>query len=130
MTAKQLLIPRVKVMLDYPQEVTNPLFKGDIFKKGAKGEGRYYYSTQYRYITPENVDKYPHLFKKLEWWEDRKIEDMPEYVKMIYTKKIHQVNKWTSATQFILASNHIYSIHLILPATKEEYEQYQLTITK
>lgn len=26
-------------------------------------------------------DQFPHLFKRLEWWEERKPEEMPEYAK-------------------------------------------------
>jgi hypothetical protein len=28
-----------------------------------------------------NISKFPHLFKKLEWWEKRKESEMPKYVK-------------------------------------------------
>jgi len=29
-------------------------------------------------------DKYPHIFKLLEWWEDRELSDMPDWVIDIY----------------------------------------------
>lgn len=32
----------------------------------------------------KDPETYPHLFKKLEWWEDRKPEEMPEYVRYGY----------------------------------------------
>lgn len=36
-------------------------------------------------IKKEYAETMPHLFKKLEWWEDLKPEDMPEYIKCIKT---------------------------------------------
>ena len=69
--ANELLKQRYKVYDDYPQ---TPFQIGDIFHVNDDEE----YISQSISIQPS---KYPHLFKKLGWWEDRKIEDMPIYLK-------------------------------------------------
>lgn len=82
MTTEQLLKKRFKVIADYPKSnyaVGEILTKGDagmVFtmphEKDICGNVR---------EPIESIEKYPHLFKELQWWEDRKPEDMPEYVK-------------------------------------------------
>lgn len=34
-------------------------------------------------IPASEVDKYPHLFYKMGWWEDRDMSEMPEYVRCV-----------------------------------------------
>ena len=68
MTTEELLKPRYLVIADYP---------------GMDDDG--YYIGQVKENIAENycklLDKYPHLFRRLEWWEMRDEKDMPEYVK-------------------------------------------------
>lgn len=71
MTIEQLLQPRYKVIEEYPN---SPFEIDDIFFVNQDEE----------YINPPigiQPFKYPHLFKKLSWWEGRDIEDMPKYLK-------------------------------------------------
>jgi len=64
MTAKELMQPRFEVIAEYP----NCIFKkGDILERIAE---------------VEELEKYPHLFRKLNWWEFRKIEDMPKKLRL------------------------------------------------
>lgn len=98
---KELLKPRYKVIADYP---------GNDIPIG-------YIITDVDYYTRRNVDfdKWPHIFKKLEWWEDRKPEEMPEYLKVKSTKGIFKVSDLVSGVYKNYLMNY-------LPATKEEYE--------
>lgn len=57
MTAKELMAPRYKVIADYPN---SPYKVGDIIKPD------------------ECLDCYSHLFKKLNWWEYRTVDQMPK----------------------------------------------------
>ena len=66
MTVEELLMPRYKVIADYPG-MDDSYEIGEVLKPAYTGI----------------VDAYPHLFRKLNWWEERKVEDMPEYVKVI-----------------------------------------------
>lgn len=75
MTAKELLKPRFEVIAEYPnsiqrigtvltQEIT------DHFSLVKDGKS---FTTNIK-----NIDEYPHIYRKLNWWERRKIEDMPK----------------------------------------------------
>ena len=67
MKVEELLMPRIEVIADYP---SSPYYVGEI--KDRLGDN-----------VAAHFAKYPHLFRKLNWWEERKVEDMPEYVKVI-----------------------------------------------
>ncbi len=74
------------------------------------------------------IEKMPHLFRKLNWWEERKVEDMPDYVKWdvgIYPtwKKIMKVDKWNSNGSFD-HENVTISVINCFPATEQQYNDY------
>jgi hypothetical protein len=84
MTAEQLLKPRFQVIADYP---FNPHAIGAILE--AKIESIHQTTYPYRnefgetvncenYCHISSFEKLPHLFRKLNWWEKRKKEDMPK----------------------------------------------------
>lgn len=68
-TGIDLMSPRYKVIAEWPGTAYNV---GDIIHIKYMPLPR---------SGLEMVKKYPHLFKKLEWWEERKPEEMPEYIK-------------------------------------------------
>jgi hypothetical protein len=97
MTTERLLLPRYEVIADFwdnpfkvgeiiefeqesdyhdffTGELLGRDWKTDFLPKGNEDVTRYMYNM--RAFTP-----YPHLFKKLQWWEHRKIEEMPMYLK-------------------------------------------------
>lgn len=68
MTIENLLKPRYKVIADYPNSIYSI---GEIIECDAEEDC--------------TLHKWPAIFKKLEWWEDRKPENMPEYVRCVKT---------------------------------------------
>jgi hypothetical protein len=84
---QELLKPRYRVVADYPGS------KGDIgdilyqYEFETSVTGMYTFVSNLEIplqgynIAPSVIDKYPHLFQKLEWWQERTIEGMPEYLK-------------------------------------------------
>ena len=119
MTNEELLQPRFKVIANFPDNTRNV---GDII---------YVENTKEKYWK-ENFEKwlftFPHLFCKLEWWEDRKIEDLPKYLKdkfdifevenYYFKNNFLRFDYWDEETQtemFDFVSDYE-------PATKEEYE--------
>lgn len=125
MTTEELLLPRYKVIADYPGSI----FKiGEIIEQDYMEENRPVFDMEF-------FLKYPNIFKKLEWWEDRKIDDLPEYVKFIRLDngqlKVVKVTEWIKKDNDIIFSDGInfYSANNgDTPATREEYEQYQQSI--
>lgn len=69
MDAKKLMNPRYELIADYPsnQDEIGTIVECPNFDKDFSKD----YWCQIR-------DKYPHLFRKLNWWEQRNIEDMPK----------------------------------------------------
>ena len=130
MIQEELLKPRYEVIADYPN---NEKYKvGDILQLETTGgvsntltDDNYVDEYESFFIT------YPHLFRKLEWWEKRDIKDMPEYVKCTQTPdQLHFPNevykvKWIgyswgeSEKGTIVTGTNCY-----IPATLEEYTNY------
>jgi hypothetical protein len=77
MTSKELLEPRFEVLEEYP----NCKFKkGEILKRIKNSTNHWYDSNENVFvgnILLEEIEKFPHLFRKLNWWEHREKEDMP-----------------------------------------------------
>jgi hypothetical protein len=75
---------------------------------------------------------YPLIFKELQWWENRKVEDMPEYVKCVKSpdnlhrkNEIYYVISYASNTECrSKLGTIILNTNCYLPATEEEYNQY------
>ena len=65
MTAEELMKPRFELIADYP---SNQTAIGTVLECPT-------FDSEY-WI--ELIERYPHLFRKLNWWEYRKIEDMPK----------------------------------------------------
>jgi hypothetical protein len=118
MKIEELLQPRFKVIANFPDSTRNI---GDIIYVDNKKEK--YWSDNYE----KWLSSFPHLFKKLEWYEDRKIEDLPEYLKD--KNEIYKVYKYDlSYSMFSVKvyekSGYILTLFLynVSPSTKEEYE--------
>lgn len=85
MTKEALMKPRYKVIADYPCR-PHPIghileFSGDHYDSQSLFRLP---GSDHRY--PEKKFKeYPHLFQSLQWWEDRELHELPEYVKCIKT---------------------------------------------
>lgn len=80
MSNEDLLKPRYKVIADYPG---NNRTEGEIIP------------SKFENFTQDEVDallftckQFPKVFKMLEWWEERTIEDLPDYAK--YQKLIYK----------------------------------------
>ena len=67
---EKLLQPRYKLIADYPSNIDDigTVYEIDL----SDGHGIDFEMT---------CKKYPNLFRELEWWEEREIEDMPMYLK-------------------------------------------------
>lgn len=129
MTTEELLIPRFKVIADYP----NSLFTiGDILKyNNVLGDFIYYDEEGIVRITPKY---YPAIFKLLNWWEERSIEELPEYVKNadgVYKTyfsvptKVDSLWEWTVVHPTKEFGTEVMYIidNKVEPSTKEEYEK-------
>lgn len=121
MSTEELLQPRFKVIANFP---------GSWFDIGEITKNNF---------ASFDLEDYPNIFKKLKWWEERNIKDLPEYLKQEKDGKIYNIYK---VLDYVKRLNHseltfdydwggtiLYdSITLpdLLPATKEEYENNKI----
>jgi hypothetical protein len=144
MTVEELLQPRWQVIADYPKSLYHV---GDILNGGYRSEDLIYCDTN-----GPRWSNYPHLFKKLEWWEYRKREDMPQYIKRTGNKDSNdkplpdvylKVKKHFSSgneewlvnlSHIFCADSHLtqlknctYTYYCWEPATEEQYKEYLRT---
>jgi hypothetical protein len=122
---EELLKPRYKVIADYPN---SELGIGDLLMQYIAGSvwRHIWTSGEWTDITIHNPEKYPHLFRKLEWWEERTNEEMPQYVKGEYEGKVYGIWKvifWElDKGRGMLNDNSCVSFSsFVVPATETEY---------
>lgn len=90
-SAKELLVPRVKVVQDYP---TCKFSIGDILILDTTNfTSSMYVDGKGNYITQAETIKYQPLFRQMYWYEERKYPEMPRYVLM--DKRIYEITEWT-----------------------------------
>ena len=117
---EMLLKPRYEVIADYPNSV---LKVGSIVE--IKGDAPFDVIQYY------GCSRYPHLFRKLQWWEKRKPEEMPEYLKDEHGE-IWRVREYTKSNVVFLFKNFVdrdfpygdHDLYYLLPATESEYTLY------
>lgn len=121
----ELLLPRYLVINDWPDNAKHKI--GDVIHAGK---------VQWVERYCKWLDTFPHLFRKLQWWEKRKIEEMPEYIMDDKDKKIYKVIRWqcTNTVQgsmtAVLAENDDYEFSASMifgnhtPATGQEYQKF------
>jgi len=128
LSVEELLKPRYKVIADYPWSIYagNGILNSD-------GESFHITTIKYfdefgelvksaNWVDEKTVMLYPALFRKLNWWEDRDIKDLPAYVKRgdkVFNVKWHPVLK--------ARNEGVYCYNLqkrVFPQTDEAYEPY------
>ena len=91
MTAKELMMPRYEVIADYPGS-TYPV--GTIFTSMPNGFVHYMLNDEKHSTNGLNLEKYPYLFRRMNWWEKRSVEDMPKRLKNGITDGIDEIEEW------------------------------------
>lgn len=91
MTASELLLPRFEIIANFPNNTLGEVgtilyFDWEFFP----GRGHYV----------ERVSDFPHLFKKLNWWEKRTKEQMPKKLMAITDpkKEVFHIEEWDMDT--------------------------------
>jgi hypothetical protein len=127
MTKEELLRPRYKVINIWPDMDKMALCQGEIItldkqfvnKQACIRRGD---STLYDAF----FDNYPHLFQPLEWWEERAPEDMPKYLKWVYTGVICKYHRHLGAYFYLEDDNSFgYALTNTIPATIADYNAWK-----
>jgi|SRR6478752_2865 len=135
MTPEELLKPRYKVINTWPDMGDRRYYQGETLTLIQNvNSNQYCIRRGDATLYDTYFDNYPHLFKKLEWWEERKPEEMPEFVKGY--DRIYKMVNWTHNTcgeyfdEVEQAPNRVmFEMKKLLPATAADYEAYLQTLT-
>ena len=126
MTPEELLIPRYKVIADYPD---SPFGIGEVLELTLQHKvGTHLYPAYH--ITDDDgniknivgevwMEDYPAIFRRMNWIEEREIKDLPEFVKTTDTHEIRRA-EWDSNYCWMANQGEYF-----LPATLSDYEAYQ-----
>jgi hypothetical protein len=84
-------------------------------------------------IDTESYAAYPHLFQRLEWWEERTWDEIPKYLKNTRTHEVYELLSYHRNSPYALVEHNDVRtrehFQLLQPATQEEYkDQYKPTI--
>lgn len=107
---KDLMKPRCKVIADYPDSRNEV---GQIICDVTTYMEAFY-------------NKYPAIFRRLEWWEHRDVSDMPRYLKHSVGGFVLMVSEYTMLNGKVLFKGHRVGqpTSWYIPATEQEYNDY------
>jgi len=138
MTKDELLTLRYKVINIWPDMSNYGHYQGQVITMAKLKDGGIGWPTNNVTFYPAHFDNFPHLFEPLPWWKERKVEDMPEYVKSIKQEydyglkvgEIIKVKEWLriSKTMYVIQGpNREYHPDCLIPATEADYNTYLQT---
>jgi hypothetical protein len=109
LSVEELMKPRYRVIADYPHPpFTNDSYNADnehIFIEGdlliqcnVNGALTFKRCGRLGHMSVgvpccAHPEKFPKIFQRLEWWEDRKVDEMPAYTKL-ESHFVHKVERW------------------------------------
>ncbi len=108
--------PRIKCIAAYPGMDCNV---GDVFVLPSE----HWKYADNGYCDLGFFSAWPALFQPLQWFEERDISELPDYVKYLDNSIMMPVKRVAKCTPTIFNGDGFDSSNF-LPATKEEYEQY------
>lgn len=133
MDTNELLKPRIKMIAPIPLVFSCGIQEGQVWV----AEDGFFNLTGAHRIGVNAIEKYPHLFRKIEWWENRLLDDLE---KIKFVKVVKYVGYWivgdiVPITEFIykkgqpikyqLQYNHHQTVDTIEPASEEQYLEWQ-----
>jgi hypothetical protein len=132
-SVEELLIPRYKVIAPWPEMERWLARVGDILTDNGKTAVK----NQNGDLVPAfEWETFPHLFRKLHWWEEREESEMPEHVRPKNPEEYQEqfgevvlhVDKRTSGLHQFHATNLFQLASMRwsewLPATESDYLDY------
>ena len=131
MTTEELVRIRYRVLIDYPD---SPFTIGDVLECC---EGTYHLSSYSQFNRISSPQKFPSVFRAIEWFEYRSIETLKSvtFVKVVTYRGYWLVGDIVPAflklddqlnpIGYTLDYNHFQFLTELLPATKEEYDNHK-----
>jgi hypothetical protein len=132
MKTEELLRPRYKVTNIWPDMGRDRYHQGQIIELSIKDKEQWCKVERDLTTYEAFYIQYPHLFEPLPWWKDRKLEEMPVYVKCTATPDqrimpgmVLKITEWFASGCGRSGEHVVFPYtNCFDPATKEEYEAY------
>jgi hypothetical protein len=122
LSVENLMQERWKCIAGYPKgRIAGTILErhedDDYFNVGGKSDAYY--------VSPNYLNEFPHLFQKLEWYEERAIEDLPLYLKSPFW--VAKVKEWKEGNRIFIDVdyNEPSGTRTYLPATETDYLNYK-----
>lgn len=132
LSPEELLMPQYKVIAPYPTMRADGWEVGSIIKLNVKlDSGAFALHDHDHFKVNCWFQEYPHLFKKLEWWEGREIEEMMGYVKNTMSGYCFKVSGWRKEFGDLVACERgsiPVKASWLIPITKEEFDNYKKSL--
>lgn len=132
LTTEALMIPRYKVIADYPGTAFEV---GEIVRGDKKNVCVNVLSEVDSYIPVKLLDDYPAIFRRMNWAEERKAGEIPDYVADKTTGIIYEVTDYAISGEFAEFKCKGYnaeqwmpewlSIEYAIPSTEEAFKNQQ-----
>ncbi len=122
LSKEELLIPRYIVIDDYPGSIfkIGTIITLDNLKLPKWYHPDFNYKEQRFFNYIEDFNKYPKIFKKLFWYENRSEKDLPKYISV--ANYFYKVKKYISNVAYLENYYKEYELgYYIKPATEEEF---------
>lgn len=129
---QKLLQPRYLVIAPNGYHYPNsPFLDGEILVQQSKGIWLVHTKDGINSFHDRHPENYPNLFRKLEWWEEREIADMPSFLKDTADGEIYKVSSYENKDMVVIIPNKGFgdlrytNISHFLPASYEQFESYK-----
>lgn len=126
---EHLLRPRVKMIADWPGN--QMLLVGDVLTIYEDGKNAPLFVSSHgdKYGLTFDPSQFPHLFRKMEWHEEREPEELPRFL-LHRNGSVHKVFKYHKEYACVdLSEDDEFptSFAWLSPATEEQYNEYLKT---
>jgi hypothetical protein len=124
MAPTELLKPRYEVIADYPG---SPFEIGEVLQTNIYCAGQDMTGSGVLSSPVYKPEKYPAIFRPLDWWEHRKPEEWPQYVK--WRDLVGKAGGTEKEFEMHLPNGNSTVMHIdnYTPATETEYNEYLKT---
>jgi hypothetical protein len=117
---EDLLKPRFKVIADYPDSL---FAVGEVLQlRHFPNNGNVWGYARCGIWDEAHLLKFPNIFSKMEWWEERDEKDMPEYVKRPSGEVGKVIEHFMDTVNICKTDIFEVPYERLYPATKSEYD--------
>jgi hypothetical protein len=130
MDIKELLYPRFRIIERWPDMGDRGYYCGQIITLDKQDGDQWCIVTARATYYDAYFGGFPHLFERLQWYQERGEDDFPKYAKTYGGNSVREIeNIDVMFDRITFKGGKIRKLRHWLPATNEEYAQFMLNRT-